>query len=245
MTARCTDLDLFFDGELETDQAAEFRNHLATCQRCQRVLHGRMQEEASASGNDVATAVTATALDDAAAAARITAVRQPARDAATRDAPAVVPAARKAGVPGCRRRRVLVYLAPVVAAAVALPLCRFGDRDDGSLELVQIEHSSTTRSTAHVGDTLRSTVRGARHRAIAVYFDKHDLRAACPGPGPCSDADGELVLRLTLREPGVYTVVGLRSDDEIKPPAPGKTLDEFLAQNAGVHCDRSTIKVDE
>ena len=40
----CTDLDPFFDGELTAEQAATFRDHLASCERCQSVLHGRMQE---------------------------------------------------------------------------------------------------------------------------------------------------------------------------------------------------------
>lgn len=48
----CTDLELFFDRELETEaQEAAFRDHLASCERCQEKLHGLMQE---------ATAVTRT-----------------------------------------------------------------------------------------------------------------------------------------------------------------------------------------
>lgn len=46
MTERCDDLDLFFDRELETEAAQAFRDHLASCGRCQRVLQGRMLEAA-------------------------------------------------------------------------------------------------------------------------------------------------------------------------------------------------------
>lgn len=41
----CAELDAYFDDELHADQADEFRAHLATCERCQRVLEGRMQEQ--------------------------------------------------------------------------------------------------------------------------------------------------------------------------------------------------------
>jgi len=50
MTERCDDLDLFFDRELETEASQAFRDHLATCARCQRVLQGRMLEAAVVTG---------------------------------------------------------------------------------------------------------------------------------------------------------------------------------------------------
>ncbi|MEO8552694.1 MAG: zf-HC2 domain-containing protein [Kofleriaceae bacterium] len=40
----CTQLDAFFDGELAPTAADAFRAHLATCDRCQLQLRGRMQE---------------------------------------------------------------------------------------------------------------------------------------------------------------------------------------------------------
>ena len=40
----CSQLDEFFDGELDTAAAAAFRDHLTTCDRCQAALRGRMQE---------------------------------------------------------------------------------------------------------------------------------------------------------------------------------------------------------
>lgn len=261
MTARCTDLDLFFDGELDADQAAEFRNHLATCERCERVLHGRMQEEMAAAGSGLAAApgelersAEAATTDDGVAAAGA-AGRDATRIASTRAhveaepvADAVAPAPRSdATATTGRHRRILAYVASAAAAAVALPLLWPRKPVDGPLALDnQIEHGTTrARGMAHVGDILRSAARGERHRAIWVYFERGDLRAACPGNGQCSEADGELVLRVTLKEPGVYTVVALGSDNEIPPPAPGKSLDELLAAHgAGVHHERKTVEVD-
>lgn len=46
MTERCEDLDLFFDRELEPEAEQAYRDHLATCTRCQEVLLGRMLEAA-------------------------------------------------------------------------------------------------------------------------------------------------------------------------------------------------------
>ena len=40
----CSRFDEFFDGELAQDAATTFREHLATCERCQTSLRGRMQE---------------------------------------------------------------------------------------------------------------------------------------------------------------------------------------------------------
>jgi hypothetical protein len=40
----CSQLDEFFDGELTSADADAFRTHLATCERCQVALRGRMQE---------------------------------------------------------------------------------------------------------------------------------------------------------------------------------------------------------
>lgn len=44
MTVGCSDLDPFFDQELARDAAQDFREHLASCCRCQRLLRGRMIE---------------------------------------------------------------------------------------------------------------------------------------------------------------------------------------------------------
>ncbi|HET7505647.1 MAG TPA: CHAT domain-containing protein [Kofleriaceae bacterium] len=50
MNERCDDLDQFFDRELGAEAAQAFREHLATCARCQRVLLGRMLEAAVIGG---------------------------------------------------------------------------------------------------------------------------------------------------------------------------------------------------
>ncbi len=44
MTLPCSHLDEFFDGELAAGDTDAFRAHLATCDRCQHALSGRMQE---------------------------------------------------------------------------------------------------------------------------------------------------------------------------------------------------------
>jgi Putative zinc-finger len=267
MTARCTDLDIFFDGELDADQAAAFRDHLATCERCQRVLHGRMQEEVAAQADaaaqpaDAIPIATARAARAAASAAGTAASGGPTAGTPAASTPAVsasagaptalAPAASSSSAPARSRgsrRGVLIYLAPVLAAAAALPLFLLSKRDDGGpLEVAyEIEQGGpTARGSVHVGDVLRSTVRGERHRALWVYFEGHELIAACPNDARCSNDGSDMVLRLTLKQRGQYTVVALGSDDAIPPPAPGGTLDEQLAaQSAGIHSQRRKIEVD-
>jgi len=251
MTARCTDLDVFFDGELDADQAAAFRDHLPTCERCQRVLHGRMQEEIAAQADTAAEPADAIPIANAraarAAAASAAAINAPATSAPVAAAPPAGSSSKPAPGRGSRRG-VLVYLAPVLAAAAALPLFFLGKRDDGGpLELAfEIEHSGpTARGTAHVGDILRSKVHGERHRVLWVYFEGHELVAACPNDARCSADGNDMVLQLTLKQRGQYTVVALGSDDAIPPPAPGGTLDEQLAAlSAGIHSKRQNIEVD-
>jgi hypothetical protein len=272
MTPRCTDLDPFFDGELESHQAAAFRDHLVTCDRCQLVLHGRMQEAVVAYDDDpvlargsrrsvprIAAAGPASApladTGEPTAAARAASGGVETTEASPAAADIVSARAASAEArpdrpdiaPGHRRRRILAYLAPLAVAAAALPFLWPGKQADGPLAFeYHIEHGSTrARGMAHVGDVLCLTSRSERHRAIWVYFEKHDLTAACPGSRQCRDADGELVLRVTLKEPGVYTVVSLDSADPIPPPAPGKTLDELLAaHSSGIHSERHTVEVD-
>jgi len=45
LAAPCCQLDRFFDRELDGAQAAAFRDHLPSCERCRQVLDGRMQEQ--------------------------------------------------------------------------------------------------------------------------------------------------------------------------------------------------------
>jgi len=228
MTPRCTELDLFFDGELDTAPAAAFRDHLASCERCQRVLLGRMQE-----------AVATDAAGAASARASLGAEPPP---VAVADAPVAISEARRAAF----RRRILVYAAPAVAAAAVLPFLWFKAHTSDPLALdCPIKYGSTrARGMAHVGDVLHPIASGERHRAIMVYLER-DLRAACPGDGQCSEAQDKLELLVSLKEPGMYTVVALGSDDELPRPVPGKTLDELLAQCTRIHCERRTIQVED
>lgn len=242
MTVRCSDLDLFFDGELDADPAAAFRDHLVTCERCRAVLHGRIQEAviAQASRGEPGEVAPAAAAADASS---------PAAHAATARAAATAPHVVADHAPRARRgrRRVLVYLAPVLAAAAALPLLWPGKRDDGPLELAtDVEHTGpAARGSTHVGDVLRSTVRGERHRALWVYLDDRDLVAACPNDERCTQRDDRITLRLPLALPGRYAVVALGSQQAIPPPASGKTLDELLAAKpVNIQSDVRYVDVD-
>ena len=51
----CETLDEFFDGEVAEDAADAFRQHLASCSRCSRVLLGRMQEAAITNPSETRT----------------------------------------------------------------------------------------------------------------------------------------------------------------------------------------------
>jgi len=58
--AGCSDLELFFDDELETEaQAAAFRDHLASCARCQEKLDGLMQEMVAVSRTETSVVADA------------------------------------------------------------------------------------------------------------------------------------------------------------------------------------------
>lgn len=248
MTERCTDLDEFFDGELAADQADAFRDHLATCERCQRVLHGRMQESV---------------------AARVSVPRLELPRARAAEATAPLPAARKGreaapamtrdrlGAParpwGCAR--ALTYAVPLVAAAAAIPLW-LGHRSEPAFELaVAVDRAPmtdrndrTTESSGsiivHSGDVLRPTVRGARNRAIWVYAGERSLVAGCPGAGRCSDGGSELTLELALTTRGKYTIVALGSGDPL--PSPGATLDQTraAARRAGIRTVLQSVEVE-
>ena len=245
MTKRCTDLDEFFDGELAADQAAAFRDHLATCERCDRVLDGRMQERMAARvpvprallAPDVAGSTAAAPT----AAAPTAAAPIGAAPAATLHAPAPHKQARPWGC-----ARVLAYMAPVLAAAAAVPLW-LNLRGDPEFQLsVPSDRAELIRrgETVHVGDVLRPTVRGERHRAIWIYLGDRKLFATCPGDARCSDAGGELTLSLPLTVRGKYRIVGLGSSNLI--PAPGATLDETLtaARRAGIRTAVHDVDVD-
>jgi hypothetical protein len=244
MMERCADLDEFFDGELATDQADRFRDHLATCERCQDVLHGRMQES-------VAAQVPAARPEPAA----VPAAAAPGRVASASWAALAMAADRAPRAPARPWVRALTYAVPLVAAAAAIPLW-LTHRSDPAFELsLSIDRAPVTdrsdraaapqRSiTTHTGDVLRSTVRGARNRAIWVYVGERSLVAACPGAAGCTDSGGELTLALALTARGKYAIVALGSSDPLPPP--GTTLDQTraAARRAGIRTELQYVDVE-
>jgi anti-sigma factor RsiW len=246
MTERCTDLDEFFDGELAADQANVFWDHLATCERCQEVLHGRMQESVVAHVHQAHAAPAVTAPDAAAPAV----VPRPGPPATAAPAMAREPARRPWSY-----RRAVVYAAPLLAAAAAVPLW-LGHRSEPAFELsLAIDRAPAAERgagagvprrglAAHTGDVLRPTVRGERHQAIWVYLDERDLILRCPDDVRCRSADGELALELPLTTRGRYAIIAVGSGEAL--PAPGPTLDRTLAtaRTAGVHTQIKYVDVD-
>jgi hypothetical protein len=251
MTECCTVLDEFFDGELPADQASAFREHLPTCERCQDVLHGRMQENVAARAHaaraEPARAVPARVAMEPAVTTRPVATR-PAVTPPAVTPPAVTPPA-VTPIEMARRRgcgRTLAYLAPVLAAAAAVPLW-LHHRDDSGFKLsLDIDRAEVAKrgKAAHVGDVLRPAVHGERYQAIWVYLDDRELVVSCPMDAGCSHVNDELALKLQLRARGVYAIVAAGSSRAIPPP--GTTLDETLAaaRSAGIQTQVEYVDVD-
>lgn len=245
MTERCADLDEYFDGELAADQAARFCDHLADCERCQDVLHGRMQEQ-------LITQLPAAHPEPVAAPAA-----EAAAQVASTSGAALAMARDRRSDPAHRSGcvRALAYAVPLLAAAAAVPLY-LAHRGDPELELAVAADRApvTVRSdpaagppriiTVQSGGSVRPTVRGARHRAIWVYAGERSLVAACPGDARCTADSGELTLELTLTVRGKYAIVALGSQDPL--PAPGATLDQtrVLARRAGIRTELRYVEVE-
>lgn len=196
MTIACADLDSFFDGELGDAQAAAFRDHVGGCNHCQRVLHGRMQEAM---------------LVDAPVEARVP----------------VAPVVRRKRIP----IRALAVLIPMLGAAAVAVVTLTNDapapRTALQVELAIDPTGPTMRGTsAHPGDTLRVTARGALYRAIWVYRDERTLVAVCPGASSCRAVDGGVGLELVLSARGTYAVVTLGAASDL--PTPTGSLDADL-----------------
>jgi hypothetical protein len=153
------------------------------------------------------------------------------------------------------RGRFVVYAAPILAAAAAVPLW-LGHRSEPEFELsLAIERASATERgveaavprrgrAAHTGDVLRPRVQGERHQAIWVYLDERELILRCPEDARCRSADGELALELVLTTRGNYAIIAAGSSGSL--PAPGPTLDRTLAaaRIAGVRTRVEYVDVD-
>jgi hypothetical protein len=159
------------------------------------------------------------------------------------------------------RMRLAAYLAPVVAAAAAVPLW-LGMQHEPSFELaVAIDRAPVAKRgleaprrgleghkrglTAHVGDVMRPAVHGSHHRAIWVYLDDRELILSCPRDGArCRSSNDELAVELPLTARGHYSILALGSNDVI--PAPLSTLDEalVLARTTGIDMQVERVDVD-
>jgi Putative zinc-finger len=215
MIIGCADLDSFFDRELAAEHAAEFRDHLAGCARCARVLRGRMQE-----------AMVADAAPD---------VRLPDELGHRRPRPRV---ALVAGALASLLGAAAVVLA-VRAAHREAPRARPLE------VALTVEPSGPVArgDTAHPGDHLHVLARGARYRAIWVYKDARALVASCPAPrvidppavprGPVCRVDGDaLALTFALPGRGAYAVVTLGGASSL--PTPTGALDADLVAASSI-----------
>lgn len=157
--------------------------------------------------------------------------------------------AAEAGPVHRARRRTIIYLAPVLAAAagVAIWLGAARGREPAMpLEAtLAIEHRgvATRGSVAHVGDMLQSTVRGEKHRAIWVYLGTREVVIACPGRAECTSKDDSLELELGVPVPGQYSIITIGSAQPIM--APHGPLDRMLSSIAasGAHFEIRRIDV--
>jgi hypothetical protein len=156
--------------------------------------------------------------------------------------------------------RLAAYLAPVVAAAAAVPLWLAAQHEPSFGLAVAIDRGSATRrgattnmrgnAVAHRGDVARPTVQGSKHRAIWVYLDDRELLVACTKTGAlppgarCESSDDELGLQLPLNARGHYAILALGSSDLL--PEPAATLDEAqaLARTAGISTLIDNLDVD-
>jgi hypothetical protein len=256
MTERCADLDEFFDGELAADQVDAFRSHLVTCARCERVLHGRMQESLVVEVAAMRDAAAVAAPPAAAVVAASDNVAAAAPPAAVVPVPApLAPAAHVVASGRARRwRRAIAYAAaPVLAAAAAVPfIC---SSEPGFQLAVAFDRAPATERgrtpavpqrglAAHTGDVLRSTVQGERHQALWVFLDERELIARCPGNEQCRSANGELALELPLTSRGRYTIVAVGASEAL--PDPGATFDQAMAaaHTVGARTQVEDVNVD-
>jgi hypothetical protein len=287
---RCADIDLFFDHELDADQAAAFRDHLPGCARCQSVLDGRMQEFMAVQPPAIEPVLRPLPLPRPLAqplprrlpeplpqvvAESLPRVAAPPAPSPAAIAQAIPPPAQpvvRSRPPANGNRRLVLYMAPALAAAAALALWISvrNRRGDAGLEVestIAAADGARPRATSHVraadahaplsadpkqptdaalNSVLHTTARGDG-RTILVYLDDRELRLACPGNdrnlGKCRRAAGAVMLELPLTVRGHYAVVTLERDELSE--AKRITFDELIAaaRSAGIARDVGYIQV--
>jgi putative zinc finger protein len=221
----CADLDPFFDSELSKEAAAEFREHLAGCSRCEVALRGRMEEEVVLEKSPERAAQHRPASARPAHRAR--------RHRLTYLAPILAAAAAVAIWLGTREdpgtksaRSGAARSSSPTEVALAIERRGVSTRSGAGAE------AEARGSVAQVGDVLRLTVRGEDHRAIWVYLEDRDLVIACPdGPG-CSTVGGSLTLELPVSAAGRYSIIAISSAQPILTPH--GPLDMMLGSIAAV-----------
>jgi hypothetical protein len=121
VTERCEDLDLFFDRELEPEAEQAFRDHLATCTRCQDVLLGRMLE-AAVVGEDRNSRPSFDPIPLVDGGDGTAAPERPEAPPRSPTKPPGEPVLWQAWRTGAARRRMLMVAAAVLPAAAAVAL---------------------------------------------------------------------------------------------------------------------------
>ena len=145
-----------------------------------------------------------------------------------------------------RRVRWWWFALPAVAIATVIALVVMRQDDPQQLALaVEIESSGTVMrgSSAKVGDVIKATVKGGKHRTIWIYRDDHELVLACPGSTDCRLAPRTMTGRATVHVPGRYSIVVTTSDSPLPPPTGSLDADVAAAHAAKATSKMSTVEV--
>ncbi len=156
----CEQLDAFFDGELPAGEAAAFRDHLATCARCESALQGRMLEAmVVSSGSDQ---------------------RAPQHFV---DAPPSSRGRNRLLLGGVTALAAAAAIAWILRSAPSKTSREPGKSHDVVALAYSIERGpeALRGQAAHVGDTLHLH----SHATVWVYRNDHELVLACTPDAPC------------------------------------------------------------
>jgi hypothetical protein len=157
VTLPCSQLDDFCDGELAAAEAAAFRTHLATCNRCQRQLSGRMQE--------------AMVVEEGAEVARVIPIAR-ARPRPRSKTRAIAIAGAAVAVAAAA---MLVWTWPRTTPTRPQLAVAF------TIERGAAVVRDASPTTAHPGDVVHVHATGT----VWIYRDDHELVLACPGDRGC------------------------------------------------------------